>query len=68
MNNIKEMIENTMNFLGTSAGVTIIVLLCIVVVESLIIWLLIWIIKNQFNKNSRENNQQVKGGAVKNEI
>ena len=62
MNNIKEMIENTMNFLGTSAGVTILVLLCIVVVESLIIWLLIWIVKNQFNKKSEGSNQQVKGG------
>ena len=27
-----------------------------------------WIIKNQFSKNSGTNNQQVKGGAVKNEI
>jgi hypothetical protein len=60
MNSIKEMIENTINFLGTSAGITIIILLIIILIQFLIIWLLIWIIKNQFNKNSGVN--QMKGG------
>lgn len=51
LNNIKEMIGNTINFLGTPIGIFIMILIFIVLVESLIIWLLIWVIKNQFNKN-----------------
>ena len=61
MNSIKEMIGNTLNFIGSPLGIFILILFVIIIAEALIIWLLIWIIKNQFNKNKGENNQQVKG-------
>ena len=48
MINIKEMINNTTQFLGTPAGITILILLAVVFVEFFIIWLLIWILKNNF--------------------
>ena len=50
INEIKEMINNTIRFLGTSAGITIVILLLIILILSLIIWLLIWILKNNFKK------------------
>lgn len=53
---------NTLNFIGSPLGIFILILLAIIIAEALIIWLLIWIIKNQFSKNKGENNQQVKGG------
>lgn len=62
MNSIKEMMGNTLNFIGSPLGIFILILLAIIIAEALIIWLLIWIIKNQFSKNKGENNQQVKGG------
>jgi len=48
---IKEMINNTINFLGTSAGITILILLLIIFIQFLVIWLLIWILKNNFKKD-----------------
>ncbi len=44
------MIDNTFKFLGTPAGITILVLLAVCVIEFLIILLLMWIIKNNFKK------------------
>jgi nitrogen fixation-related uncharacterized protein len=54
--NILNAIQNTINFLQTSTGIFILILIAIVAVESLVIWLLIWIIKNQFDKNKGEKN------------
>ncbi len=56
LNNLKEMISNTINFLGTSMGIFIIILFLIILVESLVIWLLIWILKNNFKKTNEVNN------------
>jgi len=50
INEIKEIINNTIRFLGTSAGITIVILLLIIFVQFLVIWLLIWILKNNFKK------------------
>ncbi len=62
MNNIKEMVGNTINFIGSPLGIFILILLVIIIAEALIIWLLIWIIKNQFNKNSGvRTNEQTTG-------
>ena len=54
MINIKEMINNTTQFLGTPAGITILILLAVVFVEFFIIWLLIWILKNSFKRNATQ--------------
>ncbi len=59
-NNFKEMINNTINFLGTPIGILIIILVLIVFVESFIIWLLIWILKNNFKKTNEVSNNGIK--------
>lgn len=61
--NFIEAIKNTMSFIQTPIGIFILILLTIIIIESFVIWLLIWVLKNQFNKNSKENDQQVKGGV-----
>lgn len=53
VNSFFNMINNTLNFIGTPAGIFILILLALVIVEFLIIVLLIWIIKNQFDKNKK---------------
>lgn len=64
MNNIKELIGNTINFIGSPLGIFILILLAIVIAEALIIWLLLWIIKNQFNKNSGvKTNEQARNNV-----
>jgi len=55
---LKEMIQNTINLIGSPLGIFILILFVIIVVEAMIIWLLIWIIKNQFNKNSGGNRNE----------
>ncbi len=49
--NIKEMFSNTITFLGSGIGIFVLVLLGIVLVEFLVIWLLLWIIKNSIKKD-----------------
>ena len=53
--NFIDAIENTISFMQTSIGIFIFILIAIIIAESLIIWLLIWIIKNQFNKSSQKS-------------
>ena len=60
LTNLKEMIGNTINFLGTPIGIFIMILIFIILVESLIIWLLIWIIKNNFKKTNEVSNNGIK--------
>ena len=60
LNNLKEMIGNTINFLGTPIGIFIMILIFIILVESLIIWLLVWIIKNNFKKTNEVSNGTAK--------
>lgn len=60
LNNFKEMINNTINFLGTPLGIFIMILIFIVLVESLIIWMLVWILKNNFKKTNEVSNNGIK--------
>lgn len=55
-NSLKEMIGNTINFIGTPIGILILILFFIILIESFIIWLLIWILKNNFKKTNEVNN------------
>lgn len=55
MNSIKEMIGNTINFIGSPLGIFIIILFVIIIVEALVIWLLLWVLKNNFKRSNEIN-------------
>ncbi len=66
MNSIKEMIGNTINLIGSPLGIFILILFAIIIIEAFIIWLLIWVIKNQFNKNKGEIKNEQSNNLSKN--
>jgi hypothetical protein len=47
-NNLLEMINRTITFIESPAGIFILILIAIAIVEFLVIILLIWILKHQF--------------------
>jgi hypothetical protein len=65
MNSIKGMIGNTITLIGSPIGIFILILFVIIIIEALVIWLLLWIIKNQFNKNlGVKTNEQARNGSI----